>query len=68
MIPDQRPSDVKRLKCLSNGTREFATIAPEAATAGKPIPGKAKSPQHQRSEIGVFPKGKVDSPALQAAP
>lgn len=38
------PSDDSSSKCCDSGTSVLAQIAPEAATAGRPIPGKVLSP------------------------
>lgn len=38
-------------KCFSTGAKVFAAIIPEAATAGKPIPGNVESPQHIKPPI-----------------
>jgi len=55
-------------ECLETGTSEFATIAPLAATAGTPIPGKVESPQHKSCGMGVEWPGKVPLPASIAGP
>ena len=39
--------------------REFAASMPEAATAGKPMPGKVESPVQRRFSMEVFTPGSV---------
>lgn len=51
-------------QCLAGDTSEDAAIAPEAATAGSPIPGKVQSPTHRSPSMGVFCHGNCPSPAL----
>jgi hypothetical protein len=50
------------------GTRELAQLAPLAATAGKPMPGKRESPQQYRPDTGVVGPGNRPLPALMAGP
>jgi hypothetical protein len=47
----------------------LAAIIPDAATAGKPMPGCVESPQQKSPGSGVPGPGKVaPSPALMAGP
>jgi hypothetical protein len=41
----QIPTASRSTECCDTETSVFATIAPLAATAGTPIPGKVESPQ-----------------------
>jgi hypothetical protein len=50
-------------KCLGKDTNELAVIAPAAAVAGTPMPGKVKSPVNQRPWSGVLWPGSVCLPA-----
>jgi hypothetical protein len=64
----QIPTASRSSECCDTETSVFATIAPLAATAGTPIPGKVESPQQNSWGIGVACPGKVASPAFMAGP
>lgn len=68
MTATQIPTASRSSECCDTETRVFATIAPLAATAGTPIPGKVESPQQKSWGIGVACPGKVPSPAFMAGP
>ena len=68
MPATQIPTASSSSECCDTETRVFATIAPLAATAGTPIPGKVESPQQKSWGIGVACPGKVPSPAFMAGP
>lgn len=55
-------------ECCETETNVFATMAPLAATAGTPIPGKVESPQQKSCGMGVACPGKVPFPAFIAGP
>lgn len=50
------------------GTRLLAVMAPLAATAGRPMPGKRESPQQYSPATGVEGPGNRPSPALMLGP
>lgn len=50
------------------GASVLAQMAPLAATAGRPMPGKVESPQAMSPGMGVRGPGKVPWPALMAGP
>jgi hypothetical protein len=50
-------------KCCGTDTRVLAVIAPAAAVAGTPMPGKVKSPVNSRPFSGVLCPGSVCVPA-----
>ena len=64
----QSPIESRIAKCLANVSNELAAMAPLAATAGNPIPGKTKSPQQYIFSNGEVPNGKFSFPAFHAAP
>ena len=68
MSATQIPTASSSSECCDTETRVFATIAPLAATAGTPIPGKVESPQQKSWGIDVACPGKVASPAFMAGP
>lgn len=68
MPATQIPTASRSSECCDTETRVLATIAPLAATAGTPIPGKVESPQQKSWGIGVACPGKVASPAFMAGP
>lgn len=55
-------------QCLSGDTNVDAAMAPEAATAGRPMPGNVQSPQQRRPSMGVFCQGNCPSPARIPGP
>lgn len=65
---DQIPMASRSSECWDTGTKVLATMAPLAATAGTPIPGKVESPQQNNCGIGVEWPGNVPCPALMAGP
>eukprot|EP00640_Fibrocapsa_japonica_P008814 CAMPEP_0113944762 /NCGR_PEP_ID=MMETSP1339-20121228/36588_1 /TAXON_ID=94617 /ORGANISM="Fibrocapsa japonica" /LENGTH=59 /DNA_ID=CAMNT_0000950075 /DNA_START=234 /DNA_END=413 /DNA_ORIENTATION=+ /assembly_acc=CAM_ASM_000762 len=56
-------------KCSQTETAEFAALAPEAATAGTPIPGNVESPHmNNPGTSDTLGYGNFSSPALSAGP
>lgn len=45
--------DLSILRCCHGETRLFATMVPDAATAGTPMPGKVESPQRYRPATSI---------------
>ena len=50
---NQIPTASRSSLCCDTETNELATIAPLAATAGTPIPGKVESPQQKSWGMGI---------------
>lgn len=63
----QMPSSSSSARCWPTPTSELAVMAPLAATAGRPMPGKEKSPVLYRPGTGVAGQGNSPSPARMAA-
>lgn len=64
----QMPMASRSSECCATETKVLATMAPLAATAGTPMPGKVESPQQNSCRIGVEWPGKVPFPAFIAGP
>ena len=50
-------SSLIKLSCSPTSTNVLAAIVPDAATPGKPMPGKVVSPHARRPFTGVFGPG-----------